>query len=227
MSNQDIRRWAREAIKGNVGFLLLVSLIASLPTLMGSLISHFSPNFLAAPWKWALDFVADFMHLGEICVVLKLIHTGEQDLTALNTPFSPAWVGKALSVTIVLSLWPAVRALLPDEGFLGFVFALVGLVISIALFPIPYVLFFWPDWPAGKVIREGFQAGLGNFWDTLGFLIVLSWPIIGIVLLMILSAEFVGVLSIYVMIFGVIALVLYPAYMILAQAKFAMERFMQ
>jgi len=227
MSNQDIRRWAREAIKGNIGFLFFVSLLCSLPTFIGGSLSYFAPHSLFAALVWALGFVSNLMQLGVICVVLELIRTGEQHLSALNTPFSPAWVGKALSVTIVLSLWSAVRTLLPDEGFPGLVFALVGLAISTALFPVPYVLFFWPDWPAGKVIREGFQAGFGNFWDTLGFLIALSWPIIGIVLLMILSTEFVGVLSIYVMIFGVIALVLYPAYMILAQAKFAMERFMQ
>lgn len=226
MSNRDIRGWAREAIKGNIGFLIFTSLLCSLPTFIGWFNAYFFPHSFLV-WRCFLSFASSFLSLGEICVVLELIRTGEQHLSALNTPFQPQWVGKALSVTIVLSLWSAVRTLLPDEGFLGFVFALVGLVISTALFPVPYVLFFWPDWPAGKVIREGFQAGFGNFWDTLGFLIALSWPIIGIVLLMILSTEFVGVLSIYVMIFGVIALVLYPAYMILAQAKFAMERFMQ
>ena len=227
MSNRDIRGWAREAIKGNIGFLLFTSLLCSLPTFIGGFIAYSAPYSPFASWTWTLDFISNLMQLGVIRVVLELIRTGEQHLTTLTTPLSPAWIGKALSVTIVLSLWPTVRALLPDEGFPGFVFALVGLVISTALFPVPYVLFFWPDWPAGKVIREGFQAGLGNFWDTLGFLIVLCWPIIGIVILMILAREYVGVLSIYVMIFGVIALVLYPAYMILAQAKFAMERFMQ
>lgn len=227
MSNQDIRRWAREAIKGNIGFLFFTSLLCSLPSFIGGYIAYYSPPFPFAAWVWALNFVSNLMRLGVICVVLELIRTGEQHLSTLFTPFSPTWIGKALSVTIVLSLWSAVQAALPGEGFPGLVFALVGLVISTALFPVPYVLFFWPDWTAGQVIREGFQAGFGNFWDTLGFTIVLGLPIFGIVLLMILSTVFVGVLSVYVMIFGAIGLVLYPAYMILAEAKFAMERFMQ
>lgn len=226
MSNRDIRGWAREAIKGNIGFLFFTSLLCSLPPLIGGFISYSAPYSPFAAWTWTLDVVSNLMRLGVICVVLELIRTGEQHLATLTTPLSPAWIGKALSVTIVLSLWSAVQAALPDEGFPGFVFALVGLVISTALFPVPYVLFFWPDWTAGQVIREGFQAGFGNFWDTLGFTIVLGLPIFGIVLLMILSTVFVGVLSVYVMIFGAIGLVLYPAYMILAEAKFAMERFM-
>lgn len=226
MSNQDIRGWAREAIRGNIGFLVLTSFICSLPTLMGSLISYFSPDFLAAPWKWALDFVSDFMHLGQICVVLKLIHTGEQDLTALATPFRPQWAGKALCVALVLSLWSAVQAALPGEGFPGFVFALVGLVISTALFPVPYVLFFWPDWPAGQVIREGFRAGYGDFWDILGFQIILGLPLIGIIFLMVLS-PFFGILAVPSLIGGIVAIVAYLAYMTLAQTKYAMERFMQ
>ena len=179
MSNRDIRGWAREAIKGNIGFLIFTSLLCSLPTFIGWFNAYFFPHSFLV-WRCFLSFAGSFLSLGEICVVLELIRTGEQHLSALNTPFQPQWVGKALSVTIVLSLWSAVRTLLPDEGFPGLVFALVGLVISTALFPVPYVLFFWPDWPAGKVIREGFQAGFGNFWDTLGFLIALSWPIIGI-----------------------------------------------
>lgn len=226
MSNQDIRRWAREAIHGNVGFLLLVSLIASLPALIGGLISYFSPDSLAAPWEWALDFVSDFMHLGEICVVLKLIHTKQQDLTALATPFRPQWVGKALCVALVLSLWSAVEAALPDKGLLGLVFALVGLVISIALFPVPYVLFFWPDWPVGKVIGEGFRAGYADFWDIFLFQIVLCLPLLGIVFLIVLSPLF-GILAIPCIVGGVVAAVAYSAYMALAMTKYAMERFMQ
>ena len=226
MSNRDIRGWAREAIKGNVGFLLLTSFICSLPTLMGSLISYFSPDFLAAPWKWALDFVSDFMHLGEICVILKLIHTGQQDLTALATPFRPQWAGKALCVALVLSLWSAVHAALPDEGLLGLVFTLVGLVISTALFPVPYVLFFWPDWPAGRVIGEGFRAGYADFWDILGFQIVLGLPLLGIIFLMVLSPLF-GVLAVPCLIGGVVAIVAWGAYATLAQTKYAMVRFMQ
>lgn len=225
MSNQDIRRWAREAIKGNIGFLVLASFICSFPTLMGSLISYFSPDFLAAPWEWALDFVSNFMRLGEICVILKLIHTGQQDLTALATPFRPQWAGKALCVALVLSLWSAVHAALPDEGLLGLVFTLVGLVISTALFPVPYVLFFWPDWPAGQVIGEGFRAGYADFWDILGFQIVLCLPLLGIIFLMVLSPLF-GVLAVPCLIGGVVAIVAWGAYATLAQTKYAMERFM-
>ena len=213
MSNQDIRLWARENIRGSIWFLLLLSFICSLPGLIGGFFSLFSRDSLAAPWEWALDFVGHFMNLASICVVLKLIRTGEQDLAALSTPFQPSWVGKALAVALLLSLWSVVEAALPDEGLRGILSSILGFVISTALFPIPYVLFFYPDWPVGKVISEGFRAGYGDFWDIVGFQIVLALPILGVLLV--------------ILIVGVAAIVAHTAYMILAQAKYAMERFMQ
>lgn len=223
MSNQEIRLWARQTIKGNIGFLVLTAFICSFPQLIGGFISFFSPESLAASWEWALDFVTNFMSLGSICVVLKLIHTGEQDLTALTTPFKAPWVGKALAVALLLSLWSAVQAALPDKGLMGILAALLGFVISTALFPVPYVLFFYPDWPVGKVISQGFQAGYGDFWDIAGFQFVLVLPILGILLLMILTPLF----GLFGTIGGAVALVAYTAYMTLAQGKYALERFMQ
>ncbi len=226
MSNQDIRLWARENIRGSIWFLLLLSFICSLPGLIGGFFSLFSRDSLAAPWEWALDFVGHFMNLASICVVLKLIRTGEQDLAALSTPFQPSWVGKALAVALLLSLWSVVEAALPDEGLRGILSSILGFVISTALFPIPYVLFFYPDWPVGKVISEGFRAGYGDFWDIVGFQIVLALPILGVLLVMLLSPLF-GILAFPILIVGVAAIVAHTAYMILAQAKYAMERFMQ
>lgn len=224
MSNQEIRLWARNAIKGNVGFLLLTAFICSVPQLIGGLISFFSPESLAASWEWALEFVTRFMSLGSICVVLKLIRTGEQDLTALAVPFQAPWVGKALTVALLLSLWSAVKAALPDKGLVGLLTAILGLLISTALLPIRYVLFFYPDWPVVKVISEGFQAGYGDFWDILGFSIILGLPLVGICILIALS-PFCGILAVPVLIGGVVALVSYIAYMDLAEVKYAIERF--
>lgn len=227
MNNKEIRSWAKEGIKGNVGFLLATVFICMLPALLGGFFVLFTFRSLPGVLGWVLSFIAIFMGLGETCVVLRLIQTGEQKLSALFTPLSPDWVGKAFVVALVLSLWSVVQSVLPSEGLMGLVFALVGLAVSTILFPIRYMLFLFPDWPAGKVINEGFRAGCDNFGDLFSFQFVLLLPIFGIVLLMVLSHVFVGVLTIYVIIFGVIALVLYPAYMILAQAKYAMERFMQ
>lgn len=226
MSNDDIHLWARNAVKGNVGFLVLTAFICSLPSLISGLISHFSPGFLPAPLEWALDFVSSFMRLGAICVVLKLIHTGEQDLTALTTPFRSPWIGKAIVVVFFLSLWPVFKTILPDKGLAGIALNLVDIVITTILFPVRYILFFFPDWPVGKVIWDGLRTGYSNLANILNFQIILGIPMLFMILLITFSSLF-GTLAVPIVIAGFAAIVAYGGYINFACTKYAMERFMK
>lgn len=233
MSNKEIRSWTGEAVKGNIGFLLAVSLLCTLPALIGVLVGYLSYDRLPFLWVWASGLLTAFLNLGSICVVLKLIQEEKQDLTALAVPFQAPWVGKTLAVIFLLSVLKVIGIRLFHLGPLALFHAglmvlssiLLEFFISTVLLPIPYMLFFFPDWPVGQVISEGFRAGYENFWDIVGFQFSLILPILGIVLFMVLSCVFVSVLTIFVMIFGVIGLVLYPSYIMLAQGKYAIERF--
>ncbi len=235
MSNREIRAWTSEAIRGNIGFLLLISFICSLPTLIWLLVYYSSYGRISPIWSWAVSICSSLLNLGGICVVLKLIWEEKRDLATLNTPFTPDYVSKSLMVILFLSLLTVVgkylfrRGLLSifDEGLIGLPSALLQLAIATVLFPISYMLFFFPDWPVGQVISQGLRAGYEHFWNILSFMLALVLPILTIVLLMVLSYIFVSVLTVFIWIFGGIGLVLYNSYIMLARGKYAIERFMQ
>lgn len=253
MSGKEIRRAMWQRAKGRRGFLLLVSLVGFLPSLVQILalrLWHLTlplwlGGFPAAP-------VGMLLSLGVCAVALKQTEGNEQKkVSHMFTFFTDGRLGKAILLALALwavsTVFTALSTLMTGGGgvlmnqadrnmgtqagglllnLLGRMLALFGNLFTIVvLFPVRYSFTLCPERTVKEHLLAGAGLGLKKFWSIFVFVFWLSLPIVLFTALLMLLYVFNTVLGPLLAAVLLAALFWYMPYFELAHAAFAKELF--
>jgi len=220
MTGREIRRWAWQNWRENLGYLLQVHLLTMLPAVLPEVQRRL--GILDIPILLYVEtYIGRVLLLGSTLAVLTLIREGRRDLSLLLAPLGNK---KALLLALLLTAYGLaqdwVTACIEDIKWARVVVSLPFFVVAIFFFTLKYDLFLFPKRSLRELFADSVAVGRGNFGDIFLFNLICDVMYLVPLFLLALLGIFIPVVS-AVLIGGYAFLSM--CYINMAKTRMAME----